>query len=93
MTASTSPPEPSPPAPESSAAGEAAAASGEQARLQSQLAAIVAEYAERYERGELFPALPEQHGLTATQIAIICSQLLKAVDIAPFELAMWDSWH
>jgi hypothetical protein len=79
--------------PDPSETADAGASGSEQSRLQAQFAAAIAEYAERYERGEGFPPLAEPHGLTATQIAIICSQLLKAVDISPFELAMWDSWH
>jgi hypothetical protein len=69
------------------------ATSAEQRRCQLQLLAAIVEYAERYENGEHFSPLGDDHGLTATQIAIVCSQLLKAADIAPFELAMWDSWH
>ncbi|HUB76042.1 MAG TPA: hypothetical protein VL977_03250 [Solirubrobacteraceae bacterium] len=64
-----------------------------QRRLQAQLVAAIADYAARWEAGERFPPLPDGHALTPTEIAIICSQLLKAADIAVFELAMWDSWH
>jgi nitrite reductase/ring-hydroxylating ferredoxin subunit len=42
--------------------------------------------------GERFPPVADPSQLTATEVALFCSQLLRAADIAPFELAMWETW-
>jgi hypothetical protein len=49
-------------------------------------------YAAGCEDGERFPPIADPAQLTATEVALFCSQLLKAADIAPFELAMWETW-
>ncbi len=49
---------------------------------------LFAEYAERHGG----PPLPGGHTVTATEAAIVSTHLLRSVDIALFELAMWQSW-
>jgi hypothetical protein len=49
-------------------------------------------YAASCEDGRRFPPLADADRVTATEVALLCSQLLKAADIAPFELAMWETW-
>ncbi len=66
-------------------AAEADAAFREVVELTLQL---FAEYA----RAHGNPPLPEPHALTATEAALVSTHVLRAVDIALFELAMWQSW-
>jgi hypothetical protein len=40
---------------------------------------------------EVLP-LPERGGATATEVMITASGLLKAANLAVFELGMWQSW-
>lgn len=49
---------------------------------------LFADYAQQHGN----PPLPESHALTATEAAVVSTHLLRAVDIALFELAMWQSW-
>ena len=60
--------------------------------LQDLLAAMCKLYAAKVEAGE--PILPcvTHHGLSATDAMISASGLLRAVNLAVFELGMWQSW-
>ena len=69
----------------SPSAEESDAAFGRTAELMLKL---FAEYAQRYGRSPL----AGDHELTATEVAVVSSHLLRAADIAVFELAMWESW-
>jgi hypothetical protein len=60
--------------------------------IQELIAQAIKLYAASCEDGERFPPVAELHQVTATEVALLCSQLLKAADIAPFELAMWETW-
>jgi hypothetical protein len=60
--------------------------------LQALMAAVCKTYAAHIEAGaELLP-LPERGGATATEVMVTASGLLKAANLAVFELGMWQSW-
>ncbi|MEN3284774.1 MAG: hypothetical protein V7607_5914 [Solirubrobacteraceae bacterium] len=61
--------------------------------LQEQIADVVHRYAALIDSGQRFPPVSGPDVLSATEIATICSHLLKVANIAVFELAMWDSWN
>jgi hypothetical protein len=63
------------------------------AAIQSALANAVRAYAERAaERDGGLPAFPPQQSVTATEVMITVSAMLKAVNLQVFELGMWQSW-
>ena len=60
--------------------------------LQALMAAVCKTYAARVEAGEELLPLPRRGGATATEVMITASGLLKAANLAVFELGMWQSW-
>jgi hypothetical protein len=60
--------------------------------LQALMAAVCKTYAARVEAGEQLLPLPERGGATATDVMVTASGLLKAANLAVFELGMWQSW-
>jgi len=60
--------------------------------LQALMAAVCKTYAAQIEAGEQLLPLPERGGATATDVMITESGLLKAANLAVFELGMWQSW-
>jgi hypothetical protein len=60
--------------------------------LQALMAAACKTYAAQVEAGEQLLPLPERGGATATEVMITASGLLKAANLAVFELGMWQSW-
>ena len=79
-----------------SSQAEAAASAGERlsdADLQAMLAKAVRLYAERVaEREEALPAFPAGAHITATDVVVTVSAMLKAVNLQVFELGMWQAW-
>jgi hypothetical protein len=62
------------------------------AALQQLVAAAVREYAKRADSpGGYFPIVPTST-ITATDAMIVSTALLKVVNIAVFELGLWQSW-
>jgi hypothetical protein len=59
--------------------------------LQKLIAAICRVYTARREAGEQFAPVPK-NSISATDVMITASGLLKAADLAVFELGMWQSW-
>jgi hypothetical protein len=60
--------------------------------MQALMAAAVREYANRADSpGGYFPIVPSST-ITATDAMIVSSALLKLVNIAVFELGLWQSW-
>jgi hypothetical protein len=59
--------------------------------LQALMAAVCRAYAARIEAGDSFLPLPQHGGATATDVVITASGLLKAANVAVFELGMWQS--
>jgi len=59
--------------------------------LQKLVAAAARVYTARVEAGERFNPVP-QHSISATDVMVTASGLLRAADLAVFELGMWQSW-
>jgi mannose/cellobiose epimerase-like protein (N-acyl-D-glucosamine 2-epimerase family) len=63
------------------------------ADIQALLAKAVRLYAERVaERENALAAFPADTPITATDVAIAVSAMLKAVNLQVFELSMWQTW-
>jgi hypothetical protein len=63
------------------------------AELQHRLAEAVRLYAERVsERDEALSPFPDTVAVTATDVMITVTAMLKAVNLQVFELGMWQSW-
>lgn len=61
--------------------------------IQAMLAHAVRLYAERAaERDGALPAFPAQAPMTATDVMIATTAMLKAVNVQIFELGMWQAW-
>jgi hypothetical protein len=59
--------------------------------LQKLIAAACRVYTARVEAGE--PIMPvSRNSISATDVMVTASGLLKAADLAVFELGMWQSW-
>ena len=59
--------------------------------LQKLMAAACRVYTARLETGEQFMPIPK-NSISATDVMVTASGLLKAADLAVFELGMWQSW-
>jgi hypothetical protein len=59
--------------------------------LQKLMAAACRVYTARREAGEQFAPVPK-NSISATDVMITASGLLKAADLAVFELGMWQNW-
>jgi hypothetical protein len=60
--------------------------------LQALLAATCKAYATRIESGHMLAALAQRTTVTPTEVMITASGLLRAANLAVFELGMWQSW-
>jgi hypothetical protein len=59
--------------------------------LQKLMAAVCRVYRARREAGEQFMPVP-RNSISATDVMVTASGLLKAADLAVFELGMWQNW-
>ena len=59
--------------------------------LQKLIAAACRVYSARTEAGEQFTPVAK-HSISATDVMLTASGLLRAADLAVFELGMWQSW-
>jgi len=59
--------------------------------LQALIAAACRLYRARREAGEEFAPVPK-NSISATDVMVTASGLLKATDLAVFELGMWQNW-
>ena len=63
------------------------------AEVQALLARAVRLYAERVaEREDDLAAFPADAPVTATEVMVTVSAMLKAVNLQLFELGMWQTW-
>jgi hypothetical protein len=63
------------------------------AEIQTALANAVRAYAERAaERDSGLSAFPSEQSVTATEVMVTVTAMLKAVNLQVFELGMWQSW-
>ena len=59
--------------------------------LQKLMAAACRVYTARAQAGEQFTPVP-RHSISATDVMITASGLLRSADLAVFELGMWQNW-
>jgi hypothetical protein len=62
------------------------------AALQALMGAVCKTYAAQVEAGSDTLPLPMRGGATATDVMVTASGMLKAANLAVFELGMWQSW-
>jgi len=60
--------------------------------LQALMGALCRSYAAQVEAGGNFLPLAGRSGVTATDIMVTASKLLRAGNLQVFELGMWQSW-
>jgi len=60
--------------------------------IQALMAAACRSYSAQVEAGGNFPPLTARSRVTSTDVMITASGLLKAANLAVFELGMWQSW-
>ena len=60
--------------------------------LHALMAAACKAYAAQVEAGQGVPALAQRTSVTPTEVMITASGLLRAANLAVFELGMWQSW-
>lgn len=60
--------------------------------LQALIAASCRLYSAHSEAGRLFVPLPERSEVMDTDVMVMASALLRAVNLQVFELGMWQSW-
>jgi hypothetical protein len=60
--------------------------------IQALMAAACRTYAARVEAQGQFPPLAARSRVTSTDVMVTASGLLKAANLAVFELGMWQSW-
>jgi hypothetical protein len=75
---------------EAGAAGSFTGLSNE--ALQQVLAGAVHAYAVRIEEGAQFSPFPPRRHVTATDVMVMSTAMLKAVGLQLFELGMWQAW-
>ncbi len=62
------------------------------AAVQAMLAALCRVYSMQIENGENYDAFSHANPVTPTDVMVTASGLLKAANLAVFELGMWQSW-
>jgi hypothetical protein len=60
--------------------------------LQALMAAVCRSYSAQIEAGGNFAPLGSRSRVTSTDVMVTASGLLKAANLAVFELGMWQSW-
>ncbi len=60
-------------------------------QLQKLFAEVVTAFAKLRETDEKLPAFPKDSDVAATNVAIAATGILDAVDVAVFELGMWQT--
>ncbi len=59
---------------------------------QALMAALCKSYGAQADAGKPVAAFTAQSGVTPTDVMVTASALLRATDLAVFELGMWQSW-
>jgi hypothetical protein len=60
--------------------------------LQALMSAVCKSYATRVEAGEQILPLAQRSTVSPTEVMVTASGLLRAANLAVFELGMWQSW-
>lgn len=78
------------PAAKSAAGGDYVGLSNE--ALQDVLAGAVRVYSDRVQAGDKFRPFKPGSGITATDVMVTGTQMMKAVGVQLFEFGMWQAW-
>jgi hypothetical protein len=62
------------------------------ADVQDMLVRAVKQYAARVEENGALAAFPSEQSVSATEVMVTVTAMLKAVNLQLFELGMWQSW-
>ena len=60
--------------------------------VQAMLAALCRVYSAHIDAGDTYNAFSDRNPVTPTDVMVTASGLLKAANLAVFELGMWQSW-
>lgn len=60
--------------------------------IQEGMTALVRLYAVKFQLGERWPPFPDNNTVPATAAMIMCTAMMRAVNVEVFELGMWQSW-
>ena len=60
--------------------------------VQEGLTTLVRLYAVKFQLGERWAPFPENNTVPATAAMIMCTAMMRAVNVEVFELGMWQSW-
>src|ERR1700743_465864 len=60
--------------------------------MQALMSALCRVYAARMENGKQYTPIPEGQVVSPTGVMVTASGMLKAANLAVFELGMWQSW-
>jgi len=60
--------------------------------IQQGLTALVRLYAVKFQLGERWAPFPDNNPVPATAAMIMCTAMMRAVNVEVFELGMWQSW-
>jgi hypothetical protein len=60
--------------------------------MQTLMSALCRVYSAQVENGARFTPIPEGQAVNPTSVMVTASGLLKAANLAVFELGMWQSW-
>jgi len=50
------------------------------------------EYGRRWQEGRAAEPFPAGSDISATDVMVVATAILKAVNLQPFELGMWQAW-
>ncbi len=62
------------------------------ALVQEGMTALVRLYAVKFQLGERWAPFPDNNTVPATAAMIMCTAMMRAVNVEVFELGMWQSW-
>ncbi len=60
--------------------------------IQAGMTALVRLYAVKFQLGERLSPFPDNNTVPATAAMIMCTAMMRAVNVEVFELGMWQSW-
>ena len=60
--------------------------------VQQGMTALVRLYAVKFQLGERWSPFPDSDIVPATAAMIMCTAMMKAVNVEVFELGLWQSW-
>lgn len=60
--------------------------------VQQGMTALVRLYATKFQLGERWSPFPDSDTVPATAAMIMCTAMMKAVNVEVFELGLWQSW-